>query len=64
MTFKEFKILIAPSAKFSALEIEYNKGSSMTKSIPFFIAISVLVHLSTKEVEPLCVKLPLIIATE
>jgi hypothetical protein len=51
--FNESKIFIAPYAKFSALEIEYNKGSSITKSTPFFIAISALDHLSNKEGSPL-----------
>ena len=60
--FNEFKILTAPSAKFSALETEYKTGSSMTKSIPFFKAISVLVHLSKRATSPRCVKFPLITA--
>lgn len=48
----EFKILTAPSAKFSALEIEYKSGSSITKSIPFKSAILVFSHLSIIDVEP------------
>ena len=59
--FKEFKSFIAPSAKFSALEIEYTVGSSKTKSIPLFRAISVFTHLLTIDVLPLWTKLPLII---
>lgn len=51
--FREFKILTAPSAKFSALDIEYNVGSSITKSIPFLIAISVFSHLFISETDPL-----------
>ena len=43
---------MAPSAKFSALEVAYQTGSSITKSTPFNRAISVLDHLSIKEVEP------------
>ena len=49
---KEFRILIAPSAKFSALEIEYKTGSSITKSTPPRRAISVLAHLSTIDTSP------------
>ena len=60
---KDFNILIEPSAKFSLLEIEYKTGSSIIKSTPFCNAISVFFHLSIIEVEPRCVKLPLIIAT-
>ena len=33
--FKESRILIAPYAKFSALEIAYKVGNSIIKSIPF-----------------------------
>ena len=60
----EFKILIAPSAKFSALEIEYKTGNSITKSTPFERTILVFSHLLIIEVEPRCTKLPLIIAIE
>ena len=52
-----------PSAKFSALEVEYRVGSSKTKSIPFSSAHFALFHLSIKEVLPRWVKFPLIMAT-
>ena len=55
--------MTAPSAKFSALEMEYKTGSSITKSIPFCMAILVFDHLSIIDVEPRWVKLPLIMAT-
>ena len=43
---------MAPSAKFSALEVAYNVGNSRTKSIPQFNAISARDHLSINEVLP------------
>ena len=55
---KESNIFIAPSAKFSALEVAYIVGNSITKSAPCAIAILALVHLSIIEVFPLWTKFP------
>ena len=59
----ELKIFIAPSAKFSALEMLYTVGSSITKSTPLSKAILAFTHLFTIDVLPLCTKFPEITAT-
>ena len=46
-------IFIVPDAKFSALDILYNVGNSITKFTPHFNAISAFFHLFITDVFPL-----------
>jgi len=63
-TFRLSNIFTAPLAKFSALEILYTVGNSITRSAPPQIAIYAFAHLFTMEVSPLCVKFPDMTATQ